>query len=96
MMTSGERFIGGFALLAYKGWQLAITGYWRLPGMFFPERDIFGEAHYWPQDRYAPGADASETLVHFAPRPSIARVQLLRLRNYRTFRTRHLPHANLS
>ena len=49
-----------------------------------------------PQDRYAPGADASETLVHFAPRPSRTRVQLLRLRNYRTFRTRRLVHANLS
>jgi hypothetical protein len=46
MMTSVERFIGGFALLTYRGWQLAVTGYWRLPRMFFPERDIFGEAHY--------------------------------------------------
>lgn len=50
-MTSVELFIGGFALLTYKGWQLAITGYWRLPRMFFPEWDIFGEAHYQHLDQ---------------------------------------------
>ena len=34
------------ALATYNLWQLAITGYSRLPNKFFSEKDIFGRRHY--------------------------------------------------
>ena len=35
-----------FALLSFNLWQLAITGYARLPSAFFPADDILGDSHY--------------------------------------------------
>ena len=38
-------FIVAFALLSFNLWQLAITGYLKLPPMQFPAKDILGDSH---------------------------------------------------
>ena len=45
-MSLIQFFIVGFALLTFNLWQFAITGYWMLPKILFPAKDIFGDAHY--------------------------------------------------